>query len=91
VRYYHGLNEALASVRQMGLEALLDHLDALFGRDGLKYGDDIEAVREEAVRQTRREFERPLDRALEDHRSAEDHRFAVERYEDNKLRDGRDV
>ena len=55
-RYFPGMNEALEQVRRMDLAGLLRQIDSLYGRDNLKYGDGIEEVREEALRQTERDF-----------------------------------
>ena len=59
MRHHAGYNDAIATVRAMDLDDLLDHIDNLFGRDNLKYGDGIDEVREEALRQTEREFRMP--------------------------------
>lgn len=55
-RYFPGLNEALADVKNMDLDCLLGHIDRLYGRDNLQYGASVEDVREEALAQTRRDF-----------------------------------
>lgn len=54
--YYSGYEEARRQVDTATPEELLGTLDALQGRHNLKYGDGIEAVREEARRQLRVEF-----------------------------------
>lgn len=55
-RYYPGLNDALATVNDADEQACLRHLDALYGRDNLKYGASLEDLREEVRAQMRRDF-----------------------------------
>lgn len=50
---------ARARVERAPLPELLSLIDALYGRDALRYGDDVEAVREEALRQLAREWTNP--------------------------------
>ena len=54
--YYPGYAEAMEKVRQMDRDQLLRQIDSLYGRDNLKFGDGIDEIREEALRQTREEF-----------------------------------
>lgn len=55
-KYYPGLNEALATVDEADEKECLRHLDALYGRDKLKYGASLEDLREEVRAQMRRDF-----------------------------------
>lgn len=48
--------EARAQVQKQTLEQDLRTIDALFGRDNLRYGATPEEVKEEALRQTEIEF-----------------------------------
>lgn len=54
--YYSGYSEARQQIACMDLDELLAYLDTLYGRENLKYGDGVEAVRTEALEQCRREF-----------------------------------
>lgn len=54
--YYPGYYEARENVQTMDLDSLLSLIDALYGRDNLKYGDTVEDVRAEALHQLDREF-----------------------------------
>ena len=58
-RFYPGYSEALAKVQRMDLPELLSLIDSLYGRDGLRYGDDVDAVRAEALRQLEQEWTDP--------------------------------
>lgn len=54
--YYEGYREAADAANEMDLEGLLSVLDTLYGRDNLSYGDEIEEVRAEALRQIKKNF-----------------------------------
>ena len=56
IKYFPGANDAVARVERMNLAQLLEQIDRLYGRTFLSYGDDVEAVREEAIRQTYEDF-----------------------------------
>ena len=58
-QYHEGYSEARENVERMELPALLSYIDALFGRDNLSYGDGVDQVRAEALRQCEREFTNP--------------------------------
>ena len=60
-RYWEGVNEAVARLDEMDEAALLAVIDTLYGRDDLKYGDGHAELLNEARRQVRRDFERPVD------------------------------
>jgi len=55
-KYYPGMYEALEKVDQCTEDECLNHLDALYGRDNLRYGASLEEVREETRRQIREDF-----------------------------------
>ena len=55
-RYYPEYAQALEAARKMSLEQLLKNIDALYGRDNLKYGASVEDVREELFRQLEKDF-----------------------------------
>ena len=61
--YHEGMSEMLARVEMMTESECLQTLDSLFGRDNLKYGDDLEALRNETRRQIREEFKNTSDPA----------------------------
>lgn len=54
--YHAGLGEALRKVEGMSESKCLEVLGALYGRDNLKYGDGIDALRDEVRAQLRREY-----------------------------------
>jgi len=56
---FHGYNEARAQVAAMTLDELLALIDALYGRDNLRYGATLEEVRDEAYAQQARDWEAP--------------------------------
>lgn len=60
-RHYNerAYQEARAAVLRYDLPELLRLLDDLYGRENLRYGDDTEAVRAEALRQLDREWTMP--------------------------------
>jgi hypothetical protein len=59
--------EARAQVQTQTLEQDLATLDALFGRDNLRYGATPDEVKEEALRQTEIEFRSERNEAAEFH------------------------
>ena len=73
--YYPGYSQAIAKMQTADLDELLAQIDALFGRDNLRYGATIEEVRAEAIRQTREEF---TDRNSPEYEQAEFWRKVVE-------------
>ncbi len=54
--FLEGYDKARQSAEVATLEELLATIDTLYGRGKLKYGDDIEAVRREALIQIKLEF-----------------------------------
>lgn len=54
--YHDGYSEARRRVDTMTEAECLGTLDALYGRDNLKYGDGIEELRAEVRSQLQREF-----------------------------------
>lgn len=56
---FPGYNDARRKVANMNLEELLELIEALYGRDNLKYGATIEDVREEAYAQQAKDWEAP--------------------------------
>lgn len=55
-KHHPGYAEARERVQRQSLDEDLRLIDALFGRDGLRYGDDAEAVKAEALRQLEVDF-----------------------------------
>lgn len=55
-KHHPGYAEARAMVQAQSLDEDLRLIDALFGRDGLRYGDDAGAVKAEALRQLEIDF-----------------------------------
>jgi hypothetical protein len=55
-KHYDGYAAARAFVQAQTLEEDLATIDALYGRDALRYGATPEEVKEEALRQTEREW-----------------------------------
>jgi hypothetical protein len=55
-KHHPGYAEARARVQAQTLDEDLRLIDALFGRDGLRYGDGPEAVKAEALRQLEIDF-----------------------------------
>lgn len=55
--YREGFGEAYAWVKQeTDISALLDYIDALYGRDNIEDESDFDEVRNEALEQCRKEF-----------------------------------
>jgi hypothetical protein len=52
-----GANDAAERIKQMTEQQLLDVIDSLFGRKHLKFGDGLEEIRAEAIRQSYADFE----------------------------------
>lgn len=55
-KHHPGYAEAMERVRGQTLDEDLRLIDALFGRDGLRYGDGPEAVKAECLRQLEIDF-----------------------------------
>jgi hypothetical protein len=56
MKYLPGYAEARARAEKGDLDILLQIIDSLYGRARLEYGDGIEAVRVEALRQLEIEY-----------------------------------
>ena len=54
--HYPDYSQACDNVAKMDIDSLLGLIDDLYGRDRLRYGDGVEAVRREALRQLDREW-----------------------------------
>jgi hypothetical protein len=54
--YHPGYGTAREKVLRMTLDQLLEYIDALWGRDNLRYGATEDEVRAEALSQCDREF-----------------------------------
>lgn len=58
--HYEGYYQARQGIlNEQDLDELLYQIDQLYGRDNLKYGDGIEQVRAEALRQVELEWRKP--------------------------------
>lgn len=58
-RFYPGMHEAIAKVDGYDMDTCLQHIDALYGRDSLRFCDGLDEVREELRKQLRREYTKP--------------------------------
>lgn len=57
--YYPGMHDAIAKVDHYDQETCLRHIDALYGRDKLKFGDGLNEIRDELRAQLKREYTKP--------------------------------
>jgi len=64
--YCEGYPEAILSVQAATMPELINYLDLLWGSDGVKDINDIEEVREEALRQTKEHY---TDKSSEEYES----------------------
>ena len=55
-KYYPGYLDAVADVQKADQDTLLRLLDDLYGRDNLRFGDGLEQIRTEALRQLSEEW-----------------------------------
>lgn len=55
-KYFSGYREAKQRAEAQSMEDDLALIDALYGRDNLKFGDDAAAVKQEALRQLEIEY-----------------------------------
>lgn len=55
-RYYPGVNEVRSRVMEMTDAELLEQIDALYGRDNLKYGATHEEILAETLRQVEEDW-----------------------------------
>jgi hypothetical protein len=63
--YHSGYSEAREEIAKMNEQELLAYIDMLYGRDNLQFGDGVEAIRQEAFEQCRREFTNTSSREYE--------------------------
>jgi hypothetical protein len=59
-RFYEGYQEARDLVYKMNEDQLLEHIDSLYGRENLPELFNIDDLRNEALEQTRLEYQTPF-------------------------------